>query len=186
MLTARTFYYLRHGETDWNRQRRQQGRTDIPLNDAGRAQALAATEALLNCGIVTICCSPLRRARETADIVNSRLRVPLVVIDGLIECNWGAGEGRVVGAWYEEWRSGGALEDAEPHAEFIVRALDGINRALTEPGPVLIVGHGGVYRAVKIHAALDMGFRLANSIPVRHDPPTNDRPWWRATELAAG
>lgn len=183
MLEPRLFYYLRHGETDWNRLGLSQGRNDIPLNETGRTQAYAAAESLTLCGIATICCSPLSRARETAEIVNQRLDVPIVVIDALIECNWGAGEGQAQGKWYEIWRDGGYLQDAEPYADFIDRALSGINEALSHPGPVLIVGHGGVYRAVKTHARLDLDFSLANSIPVRHDPPNEKYPWWTATEI---
>ncbi|NKB55313.1 MAG: histidine phosphatase family protein [Alphaproteobacteria bacterium] len=183
MLETRAFYYLRHGETDWNRSGCSQGRSDISLNETGRAQARTAAEPLASCGIATICCSPLRRARETAEIVNRRLGVSIVKIDDLIECNWGVGEGQVQGAWYHTWRDGGYLEGAEPYADFIERALGGINEALQHPGPVLIVGHGGVYRAIKTHARLDMGFSLANSVPVRHDPPRTDSPRWTATEI---
>ena len=183
MLTSTRFYYLRHGETDWNRERRQQGQTDIPLNEAGRAQAHAAAPLLADCGIATICTSPLQRARETADIVNRSLQADLVVVDDLIECNWGVGEGRINDGWYEKWRDGATVQGAETHADFVARALDAINEASTYPCPVLIVGHGGVYRAVKIHARLDMDFSLSNSVPVRHDPPTDAYPWWTATEI---
>ena len=87
MLTPREFCYLRHGETDWNRERRQQGRTDIPLNETGRAQASAAKPLLAGLGIATICYSPLRRARETSEFVNRSLNAEFVMADGLIECN---------------------------------------------------------------------------------------------------
>ena len=50
MLTPREFYYLRHGETDWNRERRQQDRTDIPLNEIGVAQVSAALPLLAGLG----------------------------------------------------------------------------------------------------------------------------------------
>jgi len=183
MLTTAPFYYLRHGETDWNWERRQQGQSDIPLNETGRAQAHAAAPLLADCGIATICTSPLQRARETADIVNRTLDVDLVVVDGLIECNWGVGESQVNDGWYENWRDGGFLDGAESHTDFVARSLAAINEALDLPEPVLIVGHGGVYRAVKIHARLDLEFSLSNSVPVRHDPPTSDYPWWTATEI---
>ncbi len=183
MLKRHLFYYLRHGETDWNRGRRQQGQTDIPLNETGRAQAIAAAALLAGRGIATICASPLQRARETADIVNRSLDADLTVVDGLIECNWGVGEGQVNDGWYENWREGGALEGAEAHSDFVARSLAAISEALGLPGPVLIVGHGGVYRAVKIHARLDMNISLPNSVPVRHDPPAEAYSWWTATEI---
>ena len=183
MLTPREFCYLRHGETDWNRERRQQGRTDIPLNETGRAQASAAKPLLAGLGIATICSSPLRRARETLEIVKRSLNAEFVMADGLIECNWGVGEGQVNDGWYEAWRDGGPLQGAETHAGFVARSLAAINAALTHPGPVLIVGHGGVYRAVKIHARLDMDFHLPNALPVGHTPPTDAYPCWTAQEI---
>lgn len=185
MLTPSPFYYLRHGETDWNRARRQQGQTDIPLNDTGRAQARVAAALLADCGIATVCTSPLQRAGETAQIVNRALGANLVVLDGLIECHWGVGEGRINDGWYEDWRVGGSLEGAETHADFVARSLAAVNEALEFPGPVLIAGHGGVYRAVKIHARLDLDFHLSNGVPVHHVPPNSDYPWWTARELEA-
>src|SRR5438067_11542 len=83
LVVERTFYYLRHGETDWNREHRAQGHNDIPLNETGVAQAYAAVPALARCGIATVCTSPLARARRTAEIVNETLGRPLVVIDAL-------------------------------------------------------------------------------------------------------
>jgi len=64
-LTPIPFWFLRHGETDWNAQGISQGNVDIPLNATGIAQARAAAERLRNRGIATIVASPLSRARVT-------------------------------------------------------------------------------------------------------------------------
>ncbi|MBO8162297.1 MAG: histidine phosphatase family protein [Brevibacillus sp.] len=64
-----TFYLIRHGETDWNRQRRLQGQTDVPLNASGQRQARAVGETLSMCQVDVIYCSDLRRAKETADTI---------------------------------------------------------------------------------------------------------------------
>ena len=61
-----TFAFIRHGQTDWNRDDRLQGSSDIPLNDAGRAQAHEAAELLRDGGWQVVVSSPLVRARETA------------------------------------------------------------------------------------------------------------------------
>src|SRR4051812_28946520 len=106
MLAERSFYYLRHGETDWNRAHRAQGHNDIPLNETGIAQARAAIAALAGCGIATVCTSPLSRARTTAEIINEALRRPLVVIDQLKECGYGVAEGQGRGDWFRHWRGG--------------------------------------------------------------------------------
>lgn len=183
MLVERTFYYLRHGETDWNLEHRAQGHNDIPLNATGIAQARAAIAPLARCGIATVCTSPLGRARTTAEIVNAALGRPLVVVDALKECGYGIAEGQGRGDWFRQWRSGGPLEGAEPYEAFLARALDGLNRALAEPGPVLIVSHAGVYWSVLRHARLDPATLLPNGRPVRHDPPTAAVPGWIATVI---
>jgi probable phosphoglycerate mutase len=181
MLVERTFYYLRHGETDWNRQHRAQGHNDIPLNDVGIAQARAAIASLAGCGIVTVCTSPLSRARATAEIINAALRRPLVVIDALKECGYGVCEGQGRGDWFQHWRRGDTPDGAEPYEAFLKRALDGLNRALGEPGPVLIVSHAGVYWSIQRHARLDPATHLPNCSAVRHDPPTDAVPGWITT-----
>lgn len=68
-------YLLRHGETDWNREGRLQGRTDIPLNEAGREQVRRAADILAarSPHIELIVASPLARARESAEIAAGRL-----------------------------------------------------------------------------------------------------------------
>ncbi len=96
-LAPKPFYYLRHGETEWNRLRLCQGSADIPLNAEGRRQARAAREVLAGVHVATICASPLGRARETAEIVRCALEAPIVVIDGLGEIDFGAFEGQHIG-----------------------------------------------------------------------------------------
>jgi broad specificity phosphatase PhoE len=67
-------YLARHGETDWNKERRLQGRTDIALNAAGVAQAQALSDFLADAPFDTIASSPLQRAVATADAVARRHR----------------------------------------------------------------------------------------------------------------
>jgi len=93
---SRSFLSLRHGVTDWNRQGRFQGRTDISLNDEGISQAHAAALRLQNVRLDQVVTSPLVRAVKTAEIVASSSAVPLAIDDRLIECDFGSLEGRPI------------------------------------------------------------------------------------------
>ncbi len=60
------FYFIRHGETRWNKEHRAQGQRDVPLNLIGLEQAQGACKETMHLGISTICTSPLQRALDTA------------------------------------------------------------------------------------------------------------------------
>jgi len=95
-MISRSFYFLRHGQTDWNVEGRFQGHTDMPLNELGLAQARDAAKALAPCRIDMVVASPLIRARKTAEIVAEHLDKPLLVDAGLKERHFGRFEGLVV------------------------------------------------------------------------------------------
>src|SRR5262249_3409730 len=98
----RSFYGLRHGATDWNREGRFQGRTDNPLNTDGITQAHAAAEVLRGAGIGRIVTSPLVRAAKTAEIIAAAISAPRTIDDGIIECDFGSFEGLSVRAAMEK------------------------------------------------------------------------------------
>lgn len=81
---------VRHGETEWNRERRRQGRLDSPLTPRGRLDAEASAETCAGLAADSIFSSPLGRARETASVVSSALSMPVVVLDELAEIDHGA------------------------------------------------------------------------------------------------
>ena len=179
MLTATTFYYLRHGETDWNKERRTQGATDVPLNATGVTQAHRAKAVLRGCHVETICCNPLRRTHDTALIVNEALRTRLVVVEELRECSFGVWEGEVRADWYRDWRHRAITADGtESYETFMARALAAVNESLLNKGPVLIVGHGGVYWSVRTAGAEGT---IPNAVPIRHDPPNGPGSAWTTT-----
>lgn len=179
-LLRQTFYFLRHGETDWNRIGLVQGQVNMPLNGTGIAQARAARDILQDQGIGTICTSPLDRARLTAEIIAAGLHVPVREIAGLKECDFGAREGHPKGTWYDAWRNGETPKGAEHFSHFMERALEGINEALRNPGPVLIVAHGGVYWAIERFAGIARRDRIPNGVPLFHAPPPKPLlPWHR-------
>ncbi|WP_165314241.1 histidine phosphatase family protein [Agromyces protaetiae] len=139
---------VRHGQTDWNFEFRMQGRTDIPLNDAGRAQARAAVERFAPAGYDLVVSSTLGRARETASILAEGLGVPLGdAYDGLVEQEFGEAEGLLVSEFRERWPHSD-IPGAEPNALVGARgvaALDAI-AAEYEGRKVLAVAHGTLIR----------------------------------------
>ena len=184
MLLEKDFYFVRHGQTDWNHAHRAQGQTDTPLNEEGRRQARLAAKVAAGLEIETICCSPLSRAVETAQIIQKASGATLEIVDELIECSWGEREGQRKGAWYEAWkRSVETPPGAEPYKQFIERARQAIHPALGYSGPVLIVAHGGIYWAVQIHATRELGTSLPNAQIVRHMAPTEAHPWWQSASI---
>ena len=84
---------MRHGRTDWNQQRRIQGRTDIPLNDEGREMARKAAEEYKDVHFDVCYCSPLIRAKETAQLLLEGRNVPIIFDDRLKEMSFGIYEG---------------------------------------------------------------------------------------------
>jgi len=93
----RRIFLVRHGETDWNREGRFQGRRDIPLNDLGRGQARSAAGALLRASVDRVVSSPLSRAAGTAEAAASLLGLGIETHPGLIEIDHGLWEGHTAG-----------------------------------------------------------------------------------------
>ncbi len=89
----RVFYIFRHGETDWNRERRCQGHTNTPLNQNGLNQALELAEKLKETPLEVIVTSDLLRAHATGKSVASQLSIPLLVDSRLREMSYGEAEG---------------------------------------------------------------------------------------------
>lgn len=177
-MTALTL--IRHGETDWNRARRIQGSTDIPLNDTGRAQAREAAGLLresLGDARATIVASDLARARETAEIIAGELGLDRPQLyPGLRERAYGEAEGLDSAEFFRRWGDWHVAEvpGAEPWAQLRTRALAALavavrdHRASTGPGEasLIVVTHGALIREVLRHASggelPPVGERLAN------------------------
>lgn len=85
---------VRHGETDWNREGRWQGREDIPLNQTGIKQVTASGKALKGKGYEVIVSSPLQRAKTTGEIIAKETGISEIHIDPrLIESDLGDASG---------------------------------------------------------------------------------------------
>lgn len=150
---------VRHGETDWNADGRLQGQTDRPLSDFGRQQARRLADELAAEDIEAIYSSDLARARETAEIVGTRLGLPVTFDPDLREKNWGTWEGLTA---VERERVEFAGESTEAHQERILRALERISEQHPGDGCVLVVTHGGSMRRVQT-AALGMALPVVDN-----------------------
>lgn len=164
------FWFLRHGETDYNAAGLSQGALDISLNATGRAQAQTAAPLLAGQGITTIISSPMQRTRETTDIVNEFLRLPVEYEPDLREVIFGGMEGKPLLPWFPEWLEGNYTP---PNAESFAQVLSRIDHAMARilrPGPVLIVAHGGVFRALRDLMRLPKQGLTPNAIPLQCVP----------------
>ncbi|HEY6054466.1 MAG TPA: histidine phosphatase family protein [Gaiellaceae bacterium] len=164
-----TILLVRHGETDWNRDRRWQGHADPPLNEAGRRQSERLAETLLADPPAAVYSSDLRRARETAEIVARRLDLPVQTDPRLREVDVGEWSGLTlaeVERLYPEgmrrreaggtgWERG---ETYEAMGERVVAALQEI-AAAHDGGRVLVVTHGGAMGRVWLACGLSLDDR---------------------------
>jgi broad specificity phosphatase PhoE len=175
-LPTTPFWFLRHGETDWNAQGLSQGNIDVPLNETGIAQAHAAAALLRGQGIVSIVCSPLSRARDTAQIAADLLGLDVIVQHDLHEVGFGVQERTPMsGVWFTEWVEGTSTpEGAESFAELRARAMGAITKALANKAPVLVVAHGALFRALRADMGLPANVRTPNALPLFCEPGT---PW---------
>jgi probable phosphoglycerate mutase len=159
-----TLYFLRHGETDWNRAKRYQGQRDIPLNAIGRSQAsrngrLLAETLGARADVLDFVASPLVRARETMEIVRRELALPVAgyrTDDRLREIDYGHWEGQL---WQELPTTdpvGYAARQADPWGwqpdggESYRMLSDRVAAWLAEIGrDAVVVSHGGVSKVLR-------------------------------------
>ncbi|MFB2583834.1 histidine phosphatase family protein [Herbiconiux liukaitaii] len=143
-----TFTFVRHGQTDWNFQKRIQGTTDVPLNETGREQAREAAEQLAGRRWDGIVASPLSRARETAEIIARQLGLPAPEIVGALqERSYGEVEGLDAVGIAERFPDPLApVPGRERRSDVVKRVLPALE-ALAEEHPgesLIVVSHGGV------------------------------------------
>ncbi len=192
LLAPRPFWYLRHGETDWNARGLSQGRTDVPLNAHGLSQAESAGATLAAradayAPIARIVSSPLGRALRTAEIAAEAMRrtghplLPISIDPELREVCFGVQEGQPMGEWYDSWIAGDFTpEGAEVFADLMVRAASAVDRATAGDGTVLVVCHGAMFRALRAVMGLPANVRLPNAVPLWLQPGDP----WSLTEVA--
>ena len=145
-------YFIRHGETDFNKEHKMQGHLDIPLNAKGIEQAEMAREELADFHFDLIYCSPLQRAKKTAEIINEKHGVEIVFDERIKEVYGGRVQGISMKDWTEEMHEELHNFPERFGAEGVVNLCNRVESFFKEiensDKDILIVAHGGVYRAL--------------------------------------
>lgn len=177
MIIKKEFYFIRHGQTDYNVSEHKVDYVDVSLNSVGLQQAQSLEPLVATLPIRSICFSPLKRAKETKESVAVRLQAAQLEIPELGECS--------AQVWNEMTQFGSCpqIQHSSDHVKaFIQRTLKGINQALTCEGPVLIVAHGGIHWAMcYLMGITDHTWSIGNCLPVHFF--TSDENQWKAKIL---
>ncbi len=193
---VKKFYFVRHGQTEANAHRiLSGGGCDIDLSEQGVLQAKNLAD---NCQIwsdaATICCSPLIRARRTADIINCNWNLPLIELDGLKEWVLGDWEGNPLDDQLSILTTKEDPPKGEKRADFECRLKLAFHQAFDYAQPILIVAHGIVGYTILKNLGLNPQ-RLLNAVPycfeiinqkgneAQINPIHNDRTQWKLTPL---
>jgi broad specificity phosphatase PhoE len=170
------FYFLRHGQTGRNAQRIFQA-VDEPLSELGLQQAAHAAELLAGEPIRTIVCSDARRAFDTAHTVAAALKLTPTAQAELRERNFGA----LIGTSSANIDWACEPEGGETLTQFVARKRAALDAALKQPGPVLVVAHGGTLYALAALLGVPIDTQvLGNAQPLRF---ARSGPTWAITPL---
>ena len=143
------FYFIRHGETDWNLAHKLMGQKDIKLNDNGLDQAYTAAYILADQETNKIFASPLKRAQKTGEIIADICELELEIINELKERNWGSLEGDNHNNALSFLTNDNLPPDGEEYLDFEKRIIEGTRKVLlSEYGYPVIVSHGGVFKVL--------------------------------------
>jgi broad specificity phosphatase PhoE len=176
-------FFIRHGQTEWNAIARMQGQWNSDLSDLGRSQADINGRMLAGFGIQTLFASPLDRTRQTTEIVNRHLGVPVEFDDRLKEWDCGDWSGHlyteVKTNWATEWA---ALEadrfhyrgpNCENYPDMIRRSTPFLGEIRSHPAERIgIVSHGMIGRVMVstllgFDEAQTLSFHQGNDVVLR-------------------
>ena len=154
-------WFVRHGETEWNRTKRYQGHSDIPLNENGRRQAQETASLLAKETLSAIYASDLKRAVETAEAIAQTHELRVQQKPELRELHFGLWEGlryeQIMEKWADELSlmyehpEKGCAPEGEGFSELAKRAwpaLQAIREAHQEEDAIAVVAHGGTIRVL--------------------------------------
>ncbi len=146
------WFFVRHGETDWNKEKKMQGQADIPLNEKGREQAREATKMFVNQPIDVIFTSDLLRARETAEILAEATGAEVVIDVRFRERHYGQAEGMdreaALAAYPDLFQYNGTSAENESYQAAEERIWTAVSEHLVKHRHknILVVTHGSILR----------------------------------------
>lgn len=185
IIPKKPFIFIRHGQTDWNKQEITMGSKDIPLNELGRKQALEAQQKLGDMSFQVIYSSSLARTIETTQIINEKFKVQVLISSKLVERRWGAIEGKPHSVRKSRSPTSLLPEGAESDAEFrgrVVTAFQEILSGTKETIVPLVVSHGGLFKILAELLANNNQLRADNCSIFKFDPPTHNHDLWDIKE----
>ena len=147
----------RHGQTEWNLLKKVQGKADIKLNEKGIKQAEETREFLKSEKIDLILCSPLKRAIQTAEIVNQGRNIRMIIDERISERDFGEFEGRSNTDFdfnaFWSYKQNLKYDKAENISDFFGRVYNFLDSIKTEYAGkrILVVAHGGISIPVKCY-----------------------------------
>lgn len=151
-------YVVRHGQTEWNVLKKMQGSADIPLNEKGIDQAKQTKQNLNNINLDIVFCSPLIRAKQTAEIIIEGRDLNIVYDERLRERNYGEFEGTSKSSFnyndfwaYNKNLKYDIAENVQDFFSRIYNFLDEIKTNYSDKN-ILIVCHAGVVKAIECYA----------------------------------
>jgi probable phosphoglycerate mutase len=104
----------------------------------------------------------------------------------LRETSYGDRDGQPMGDWFQDWVAGRSTPvGGESFADLRRRAVAAANRALARPAPVLVVAHGGLFRALRAEMGLEPNIRTANGVPFHCLPPGSPSAPWQLIPVSA-
>ncbi|WP_297637196.1 histidine phosphatase family protein [uncultured Clostridium sp.] len=156
-----TIYLTRHGQTEWNLEKRLQGRGNSPLTKFGIERAKELSERMKKIKIDKIYTSPIERAYKTAEILKGEKEIPLITEENLMEMNFGEFEGQIMEeimaanpSWNMNFIMQGNTEMRAPKGETLQEVRDrvkiGMDKIIldNEGRNILIVAHGITLKAL--------------------------------------
>jgi probable phosphoglycerate mutase len=155
--TSADFYFLRHGETDHNKHKIEDGLSDIGINANGVKQANTVKRHIQSLDVQVCFTSPLKRAIETHRIISEGWDVPVSLIEEFRECS------------HEIWENFSTYDKNDNPSMFSVDTKTfintvgiGLQKILNERNPSIVIAHGGVFRAICYHLRIQKDRNISN------------------------